>query len=84
MFYAQPALTVRPVAVRHVEGLVHKFLVLRSLEGKVLAEGDLIQTADGIEDRANYMFVSRMLQPQLRRRSSRRVTPSSFSSDHTD
>jgi hypothetical protein len=36
-----------PVAVRHVEGLVHGFLVLRTLEGKFLAEGDLIQIADG-------------------------------------
>jgi hypothetical protein len=36
-----------PVVVRHTEGLVHGFLVLRTLEGKTLAEGDLIQTADG-------------------------------------
>lgn len=32
-----------PVVVRHVEGLVHGFLSLRSLEGAVLANGDLIQ-----------------------------------------
>ena len=36
-----------PVAVRHKEGLVHGFLVLRSVEGKILAYGDLIQTAVG-------------------------------------
>lgn len=36
-----------PVAVRHVEGLVHGFLALRSPEGKTLASGDLIQTAQG-------------------------------------
>ena len=29
--------------VRHLEGLVHGFLVLRSLEGEVLANGELIQ-----------------------------------------
>jgi hypothetical protein len=36
-----------PVAVRHKEGLVHGFLVLRSVDGKLLATGDLIQTAVG-------------------------------------
>ncbi len=36
-----------PVAVRHVEGLVHGFLSLRSLDGKLLASGDLIQNARG-------------------------------------
>jgi hypothetical protein len=36
-----------PVVVRHVEGLVHGFLSLRSPEGDVLASGDLIQDARG-------------------------------------
>jgi hypothetical protein len=36
-----------PVAVRHLEGLVHGFLALRSPEGKTLASGDLIQNARG-------------------------------------
>jgi hypothetical protein len=35
------------VAVRHAEGLVHGFLVLRSLEGEILADGDLLQNAQG-------------------------------------
>src|SRR5262245_40450703 len=35
------------VAVREREGLVHGFLSLSTLEGKVLADGDLFQTADG-------------------------------------
>ena len=35
------------VPVRHAEGLVHGFLTLRSLEGKLLAEGDLIQNVRG-------------------------------------
>jgi len=44
----QPAvLLAEPVAVRYAEGMVHGFLVLRSLEGKVLAQGDLTQTAHG-------------------------------------
>jgi hypothetical protein len=36
-----------PVAVRHTEGLVHGFLVLRTLAGDTLADGDLIQIARG-------------------------------------
>jgi len=36
-----------PVAVRHEEGLVHGFLSLRTLDGKNLANGDLLQTAEG-------------------------------------
>ena len=35
------------VAVRHAEGLVHGFLILRTLDGTPLADGDLIQTARG-------------------------------------
>ncbi len=36
-----------PVAVRYTEGVVHGFLVLRTLEGKTLAQGDLAQVAHG-------------------------------------
>jgi hypothetical protein len=36
-----------PVAVRHIEGVVHGFLVLRTLDGSPLADGDLIQVARG-------------------------------------
>jgi hypothetical protein len=35
------------VAVRHSEGLVHGFLVLHTLNGEHLADGDLIQNARG-------------------------------------
>jgi hypothetical protein len=38
-------LTADQVAVRHKEGLVHGFLVLHTVEGKLLADGDLIQNA---------------------------------------
>jgi len=41
------ALPAAPVAVRHTEGVVHGFLVLRTLEGNALADGDLIQVARG-------------------------------------
>lgn len=36
-----------PVRVRHKEGLVHGFLVLRSPDGKLLADGDLTEGVDG-------------------------------------
>jgi hypothetical protein len=36
-----------PVGVRYLEGLVHGFLVLRSPEGALLANGDLIQLVRG-------------------------------------
>src|SRR5713226_8172128 len=36
-----------PVSVRHAEGLVPGFLVLRTADGTVLASGDLIQGARG-------------------------------------
>jgi hypothetical protein len=36
-----------PVTVRHNEGLVHGFLALRTLDGSLLADGDLIQVARG-------------------------------------
>ena len=35
------------VAVRYTEGITHGFLALRTLEGKPLADGDLLQTARG-------------------------------------
>jgi hypothetical protein len=35
------------VAVRHTEGLVHGFLVLSTIEGDPVADGDLIQTSRG-------------------------------------
>src|SRR5437764_14034159 len=40
-------LSAEPVPVRHVEGLVHGFLSLRSPEGRLLASGDLIQNMRG-------------------------------------
>lgn len=41
------ALPGQTVAVRHAEGLVHGFLILRTLDGAPLADGDLIQTSLG-------------------------------------
>lgn len=35
------------VPVRHVEGRIHGFLVVRDLDGKILASGSLVQNANG-------------------------------------
>jgi hypothetical protein len=40
-------LPAEPVTVRYQEGSVHGFLALRSLEGKILASGDLTQVIRG-------------------------------------
>src|SRR5580704_18342293 len=42
-----PALSQSPVAVQYTEGVVRGFLVLRTLEGNILAEGDVTQFARG-------------------------------------
>ncbi|MEO8190047.1 MAG: hypothetical protein ABI682_06870 [Acidobacteriota bacterium] len=45
-----------PVSVRHAEGLVHGFLVLRSLDGTILAHGDLIQMSHGSRVSSRLVF----------------------------
>jgi hypothetical protein len=39
----QPGAPAEPIPVRHTEGTVHGFLALRSIDGHVLAGGDLFQ-----------------------------------------
>lgn len=53
---AAPA-AAEPVAVRHREGLVHGFLVLSTVEGRYIADGDLLQNAEG--DRVTSRLVFR-------------------------
>ncbi len=50
------ALAAEPIAVRRTEGAVHGFLVLRTLGGKTLADGDLIQVARGDEVTSRLTF----------------------------
>jgi hypothetical protein len=50
------AMSAAPVAVRHTEGLVHGFLVLRTLSGDTLADGDLIQIARGYRVTSRLVF----------------------------
>jgi hypothetical protein len=56
-------LPAAPLAVRHREGLVHGFLVLRTLDGDSLADGDLIQVAHG--DRVTSRLVFRFKDGSL-------------------
>jgi hypothetical protein len=44
------------VAVRHAEGLVHGFLSLRTLEGTLLADGDLLQNVRGARVTTRLVF----------------------------
>lgn len=55
--------SAEPVVVRHVEGLVHGFLSLRSSVGGVVANGDLIQNARG--DRVTSRLVFRFKDGSL-------------------
>jgi hypothetical protein len=45
-----------PVTVRHTEGLVHGFLVLRTLDGEALADGDVTQVARGDRVTSHLVF----------------------------
>jgi hypothetical protein len=45
-----------PITVRHHEGVVHGFLVLRAMDGTPLADGDLQQTAQGDRVTARLVF----------------------------
>jgi hypothetical protein len=40
-------LVAAPVRVRYVEGSLHGFLALRSIDGALVAEGDLLQNVRG-------------------------------------
>lgn len=61
------ALNAEPVAVRHAEGVVRGFLVLRSLDsGAVIANGDLIQFSrdDRVTSRVVFHFRDGSLQDE--------------------
>jgi hypothetical protein len=58
------ALLADPVAVRHTEGIVHGFLALRTLDGALIANGDLIQLARG--DRVTSRLVFRFKDGSIR------------------
>jgi len=47
LIVVETVLAGEPVGVRHTEGLVHGFLTLKTLDGTMLADGDLLQSARG-------------------------------------
>jgi hypothetical protein len=53
--WPQP-LAAAPVTVRFVEGVVHGFLVLRTLDGVLIASGDLLQVGRGGEVESRMVF----------------------------
>lgn len=53
---APASLAADPVPVRFTEGVVHGFLVLRTLDGTAIATGDLIQLARGGRVTARLVF----------------------------
>ena len=58
------SLLAEPVRVRYPEGIVHGFLSLRTMDGTVVADGDLIQLARG--DRVTTRLVFRFKDGSLR------------------
>src|SRR2546430_14260524 len=50
-------LTAEQVPVRHMEGLMHGFLALRTLDGRRLADGEMSQIAEG--DRGTIRLIFR-------------------------
>src|SRR5437879_2516507 len=51
-------LCAEQVTVRHTEGLSHGFLALRTLDGKLLADGEITQVAKGdrVTSRLHFQF----------------------------
>lgn len=55
-FASSVSLRGEPVPVRHPEGTLHGFLALRTLDGATIADGDLVQTANGSTVTAQLTF----------------------------
>ncbi|HEY3122846.1 MAG TPA: hypothetical protein VGK70_02160 [Thermoanaerobaculia bacterium] len=64
--FVSGALQAESVAVRHAEGLVRGFLVLRTLDGAVIANGDLMQFLQGdrVTSRLVFHFKDGSLQDE--------------------
>jgi hypothetical protein len=60
------AAIAEPVAVRHTEGLVHGFLALHALDGRKLADGELIQNSRNgrVTSRLVFRFVDGSLHDE--------------------
>lgn len=57
-FLLGATVSAEPVAVKYAEGSVHGYLALRTVDGKLLAAGDLVQTIQGdqLTSRLIYRF----------------------------
>jgi hypothetical protein len=68
------ALAAQSVSVRHPEGLVHGFLSLKTLDGRLLADGDLLQNVRGdrVTTRLVFHFKDGSLQDETAVYSQRR------------
>jgi hypothetical protein len=55
-FLSVPLASASPVAVRYKEGLVHGFLVLTTLDGDIIAHGELAQAARGDQVTSHLIF----------------------------
>jgi hypothetical protein len=55
-FLSTPMASASPVAVRYKEGLVHGFLVLSTMDGVVIAHGELSQVAHGDQVTSDLIF----------------------------
>ena len=69
-------LAAEPVAVRYTEGSVHGFLVLRTLDDKLLADGDVTQKVTAIASRRDLCSISRTVRSWTRRPSTPSVSAS--------
>jgi hypothetical protein len=56
VFLSGVLVRAEPVTVRYVEGVVHGFLVLRTLDGTSIADGDLTQVARGARVTTRMVF----------------------------
>jgi hypothetical protein len=56
-FFSVRVVSAEPVAVRYTEGTVHGFLALRTLEGGLIAAGDLVQVIRGDRVISHLVFV---------------------------
>jgi hypothetical protein len=56
LLFCSAVLHAELVPVRHTEGIVHGFLVLRTLDGASIADGDLIQLARGMRVTSRLVF----------------------------
>jgi hypothetical protein len=56
LILASELLAAEQVTVRHTEGVTHGFLALRTLDGSLLADGDLIETLSGADVTSRLVF----------------------------